>query len=316
MKHPMAVRMIAAVAITAGMVAVSELLAEREVIFPEIMALATGALVAPKRSWRVSAPRMVALIGVCSTAGLAISCLLPLAAWLKVVVAFALCQAVLPFTGTTFAPIISAVVLPVMLGTTSWIYPVSSTVLTALIAGVRVLLERSGCCGREPFEPVPRPDASLMPAVALRIVVGGTILAAAVALGVPFCAAPPLLVAFTELTRASCPARQHLERTVLLVALAAAIGAGARLVVTLTFGLPLTLAAVIASALVLVLMRALGRFFPPAGAMAILPMLIPAEQLAAFPVEVLAGIVALALGATWCLRASEAASAPELSVQD
>lgn len=277
--------MLVAVAIATATVAVAELSGEREVIFPEITALAAGYLVAPKRSWQVSPARMVGLIGVCSAAGLLISVGMPGPMWAKAAFAFALCQVVLPLTCTTFAPMISAVVLPVMLGTTSWVYPVSAVVLAMVIVRARRALERAGVCEVEPFAPQPLPGRADVSALAFGIVAGGAWLAAAIAAGVPFCAAPPLLVAFTELTRPACPARQRPWLTVLVVALSATAGVLARAVLPRILGLSLTLAAGVAALASLALMSATGRFLPPAGAMAILPMLIPASQFALFPLE-------------------------------
>lgn len=146
MKHHDLIKTLLTVIITASMVAAAELTGEKEIIFPEIMALATGALVAPKRSWQVNPSKMIALIASCSVAGVLISSYLPCATWAKALIAFAACQMALPFTATTFAPLVSAMVLPVILGATSWIYPISSTVLTALIVGVRMALVHAGIC--------------------------------------------------------------------------------------------------------------------------------------------------------------------------
>ena len=49
-----AVRSIVCIALAAAMVGVSELLGEKEIIFPEITALTVGAIAAPKHSWKVS----------------------------------------------------------------------------------------------------------------------------------------------------------------------------------------------------------------------------------------------------------------------
>ena len=54
------------------MVGVSELLGEKEIIFPEITALTVGAIAAPKHSWKVSRARMILLIAVCSVIGILI----------------------------------------------------------------------------------------------------------------------------------------------------------------------------------------------------------------------------------------------------
>lgn len=58
--------------LAAAMIGVSELLGEKEIIFPEITALTVGAIAAPKQSWRVSRVRMMLLIAVCSVLGILI----------------------------------------------------------------------------------------------------------------------------------------------------------------------------------------------------------------------------------------------------
>ncbi len=300
----------AAVAVAAAMVGAAGLLGEPEVIFPEVMALAAGALAAPRLAWRTSPARMVALIAACSTAGVLVVRAVPAPAWVQAVIAYALCQVALPFTGTTFAPMVSAAVLPVILGTTSWVYPAAAVALTTLVAGARRALERLGLRDAEPFSPLPSPVPAKAPAVALRTVLGGAWLAGCVAAGMPFCAAPPLLVAFTELSRPGCPARSKPWKTVLLVGLCAAAGAASRLALCVALGLPLVAAAAAAAAASLALMRAFGRYLPPAGAMAILPMIVPAQALPLFPVQALVGIAVLALCSAACFPAPAAEADP------
>ena len=54
------------------MVGIAELLNEKEIIFPEITALAVGYMVAQKRSWKVNGKRMLLLITICATVGVLI----------------------------------------------------------------------------------------------------------------------------------------------------------------------------------------------------------------------------------------------------
>lgn len=75
------IRNISAIIVVAAMVMAAELLHEKEIIFPEITALATGALVAPKRSWQTNRLLMVALIAVCSVTGVLIVQYIPMALW-------------------------------------------------------------------------------------------------------------------------------------------------------------------------------------------------------------------------------------------
>ena len=113
------------------MVVSAEVLKEREIIFPETISI--GYLMAPKRFWMVNSSRMVVMIGICSTIGVMIVRWGPSNVWLKVVIAFALGQLFLSLSGTSFSPMISAIVLPIILATDTWIYPFSAIVLTIMI---------------------------------------------------------------------------------------------------------------------------------------------------------------------------------------
>ncbi len=113
-------------AVVVCMVFAGEYSGEREIIFPEVTAIAVGLLLAPKQSWTVSKPRLFGLITLCAWAGLAFSLWLPGPLWCKLSVAFLFCQLVLLFSRTSFAPLISAGVLPVMLGTESIVYPIAA----------------------------------------------------------------------------------------------------------------------------------------------------------------------------------------------
>ena len=48
--------------IVAAMVGAAELLGENEIIFPEITAIAVGALMAPKLAWKTNRKRILGLI--------------------------------------------------------------------------------------------------------------------------------------------------------------------------------------------------------------------------------------------------------------
>ena len=122
----------------------SELTGEKEIIFPEITALAIGYIVAEKRSWHVNSIRIVVLITLCAIAGVLIvrsrfAGILP-----EILIAFALCQLIFMYSGTTFAPFVSAVILPIMMQTESFVYPASAFVLTLIIVALHTLFLKCG----------------------------------------------------------------------------------------------------------------------------------------------------------------------------
>lgn len=61
---------------------------------------------------------------------------------------------------TSFAPLISAGVLPVMLESKSMVYPIAAMALTGLLVLLRLALEQGGQKEKAPFTPLPPPDKS------------------------------------------------------------------------------------------------------------------------------------------------------------
>ena len=286
------------------MTAVSEILSEKEIIFPEIAALAVGALAAPKRSWQVSRTRMVILIAVCASLGVLIVRMINIEIWCQVIAAFSICQIIYLYSGTTFAPLISASALPVLLQTESWIYPISATILSALICVFQMVTEKAGLRTYESSTPVPGPDRHDIRDAVVRILCAGAAAAPALLADWRFCVAPPLLVTFTELSRQQSPARKKPIKVILLITLCAVSGAAARLILSVETGLPLTVSAAFASVIMIILLHKIHLYLPPAGAMAILPMLIQESQLALYPLQVFLGITILTAASLILFRRS------------
>lgn len=283
------IRYAAVVLIVTLMIGASELLAEKEIIFPEIAAIAVGAIAAPRFAWRTDKLRMLLLIISGAVLGVLTVRYVPIPLFLKLSLAFGLCQLILAFSKTSFAPFISAMVLPVLLGTESWVYPVAAAVLTASILGVLCLLERTGICSKDKFVALPFPGKREFISAFVRVLCVLALSFAALGLGLRFAVAPPLLVAFTEFTNPNCSARKRPVKSVALITLCAAAGAVCRCLLVICLGLPITLAAAAASAIMLCIMHLFGQFLPPAGAIAVLPMLIGQDSVAWYPVQALLG---------------------------
>lgn len=297
-------RTAACLILAAAMVGTAELLGEKEIIFPEITALTVGAIAAPKQSWRVSRVRMVLLIAICSVLGILIVRLIPLPKAINLAGAYLLCQVLYMFSGTSFAPMISAAALPVLMGTETIIYPVSAVMMTILTVLVQYILERRGLYEHEEFSPVPRPDSFGIISAAVRTVIAAVLAFPLIRFGLNFCIAPPLLVAFTEFSNPASGARKKPVKTVLIITACALSGALFRWSLCVLLGLPMTLAAVMSAAAALTIMKLAGQYIPPAGALGILPMIIPQEALLIYPLEIFAGASVFMLAAL-CFRKRE-----------
>lgn len=274
--------------IVAAMVGAAELLGENEIIFPEIAAIAVGALLAPKMAWRTSRVRILVMIVLCALLGVGIVLFLPLPLWAQLSFAYGAAEVLYLLSGTTFAPMISAIVLPVLLGTRSAVYPAAALLLTLLILGCHLLLEKLGLKETADFVPL-RPARRDWRDAALRLLLVAAAAWAALRLDLRYVVAPPLLVAFTEFSGRGSGARKMPGKVVAAMALCGCAGALCRWALHLQLHLPLTVAAVAAAGLMIALLTKLGTFVPPAGALCILPMLLPAERVSGYPLQILAG---------------------------
>ena len=256
------------------MVAASDLLGSTEVLFPEMTAILCGAWMQPRQAWNVDRPRMLLLMSAGALFGTAVNLLCPWPLWLRAPLGFLFCAAMMNAVGADMTPMLSAAILPMVLGTTSWVYPVAVTVLVTLVCLGQVGLERAGL--REPIDYRVRRDP---PAVALagwgrRFVVFCLLACPAYATGNPFLAVPPLLVAYTELTRPDMTLRLRPVHAWGALALAAAIGSLARNAVV-SHGVPVELAAACAFAALVLAWDLLKTWLPPAGAVVLLALLAP-----------------------------------------
>lgn len=280
-----------------GMVFVSEKTSQPAVLFPEILALLTGMWVVPKMPWRVSRWEIPVLMTLSAVWGILLVRYLPVPTALKMGAAFLGAAATLLVTHATLLPILSACILPILIGETSWLYPVAVAGMTILLSLVQFILEKTGL--RQPEhggvwtwrgkEELLRWGV-LIPVVTLSAVV-------CIELDFPCVVAPPLIVLLSELSFPESPVAAK-DRTVALVTiLCACAGAASRYVLHLTLGLPLWTAALAACILVFLVFRLLRLPFPPAGALAILPMLLPAARIPSYPLQVAAGTILFLLTA-------------------
>ena len=274
---------------------VAEILGEGEIIFPEITALAIGYMVAQKQSWKVNDSRMIALITICAVVGVLIVRYIKVGLYLEILIAFAFAQLLFMFSGTTFAPMISAIVLPVMMQTESFIYPIAAFLLTIAVILFRRLLVKVKIRDKEDFQPVNLHTKGDMIDTAVRIICVAVVGFLAVWTGFKFAIAPPLLVAFTEFSRPKNKARNKPVKAVLVITACAFVGAVSRFVLNMTIGLPLTVAALTATVIMLVIVYCSKMFIPPAGALTILSMIIPSESVLLYPLQIFVGTAVIML---------------------
>ena len=208
---------------------------------------------------------------------------------------------VLLVTAMTFAAMISAAVLPVLMETKSIIYPISAVSMAMLTAFAQYILERRNLYEKEEFVPRPIPEKTDFMRIFFRTIFAALIAIPAINLSCNFCVAPPLLVAFTEFSNPDSKTRKKPVKTVIIIASCDFAGAIFRYLFCINLALPLTISAVFSITFSVILMKFAKQFIPPAAALGILPLIISEKSLFVYPVEIALGSAFFMLCA-FCFR--------------
>ncbi|MBQ2473075.1 MAG: hypothetical protein II512_02230 [Lachnospira sp.] len=289
------VNYILAVLVITFMVFLSELLGEKEIIFPELAALSVGSLVLAALPWVVDGKRMILYISLSAVCGVLIVLFLPGPLYFQMIVAYALSQVIFLLSRTTMAPMISAIVLPVMLQTRGYVYILAAISLTSLIVFIRWIVVKKGLKLNVVYKPADSLNKDNIVLALERIIVVSLLMLIFIPKDLKFMLAPPLLVAFTEFTRKGNKALKAPVKAVLLITLCATTGMVFRFILTVKAGLPLTLVAALVASVTFLIMIFMKMYLPPAAAMGVLALLIPEEKLLVYPLQVVVGITCLML---------------------
>lgn len=272
-----------------GMILTAELSGEREIIFPEILALLTGAWIAEKQPWKVGKIQLVILMTISALAGVGIVQIPEMPLLLRVFMGFIFTSVILILSRTTLVPVISACILPIFMGTTSLVYPISVFVMSSLIVLTQKILEQlklreAPTVSENNFSYPQEIRRWTMLAVGFFILSLYPILS-----GNLYFIAPPLIVTFAGLSNVNGIPGKHSTKILILISAGAVIGTTARLLLNGQFGLPLWLAAGVAVTGLLLCFRGMKILFPPSGAITLLPMILPRDGLMMYPIQVFIG---------------------------
>jgi hypothetical protein len=280
-----------------AMFAVAEYSGQKEVIFPEIAALALGAWIMENPPWRSSALDFWLSPTLAALTGMLIVRYFPHAPFFMICAAFCLVVLQLKMLRSSVLPSISAAILAIITRSDSWYYPLSVCVLTGVIAlGVWASGRSNSCKDRTaPFRRSVSDRAGELSEAAhwLKLLAGVVVVSGvAVGSGNLFMVAPPLIVAFVE---CSSPGGQLRDKSVRILGLLffAAVSGVLWFALLHTFlHWPLWVAAGVSTLTVLLAYHILQLPFPPAVAIALLPMILPQASLWTYPWQVFFGSAA------------------------
>lgn len=266
----------------------AELTGIRELIFPEMAALLTGSFLVKQRPWNVDHGGYTLVMSLSALAGFLVSRYLAAPLYFKVLLAAALVFGILLLSRRAMVPAISACALPVLIGTTEWIYVLSVVVIASVCDLGNYLMERSKLMEEKEYQPGNRNAAHW----GRMLLIFAAVLLIPMLTGLKYMIAPPLIVAFVALSAPGGRDTNPPLLTIFLFTGTALIGFCCRILFEETL-LPETICVMFAAAGAWVLFSATRRFFPPAAAIAILPFLLPSDGLWKYPLEIFSGITIL-----------------------
>lgn len=289
MKRKMNVRIALSVVALAVMALAADLLGEKEVIFPEVAALAVGLWIADKRIWNVNSYEVPLLMTVSAVLGVVITTYVHIPVLGQLTMAFFISALLMSALRIPLVPGIAAILLPVLLHTESWFYPLSVAVMTSIMAAGYSLMQRYGL--KSKLMPVGSREGLDLKAARtwlVRYLMLLPLFAVATWKGWLFAIVPPLVIILIELSNPKNMFRSRPVTLWLTVVAVAAIGTLSRFVLMQTLALPYTASVSIAFFLAIMLMRRIGMMFPPIPALAVIPFILPDTYLY-FPIEVAFG---------------------------
>ncbi|MCX0401715.1 hypothetical protein [Clostridium perfringens] len=280
-----------------AMVSIAEITGEREIIFPEVAALVVGSWVLEKQPWKVSKLGLVVLMTLCSIVGVFIVRYVNLGLTIEVLIGLVFTGLILKLSKTTLVPIISACILPIVLRTETWVYPISVFILTILITSIKYFIEDYGVSEvREEFkEEIAKLErnTSLRKKEFIRLlkifITVGILTYFSVKFNITLLIAPPLIVAFIELTNEHCKFRQRSKSLLLLFIVVAILGFIFRIGFNEYLGLPLWLCTIFLLISLFICLEIFNMYFPPVAAIAVLPMLLTSKQVMFYPFQIAIG---------------------------
>ena len=291
MKNKKIVKYLSALAMMVAMMALAEFTGETEIIFPEMAALTIGLWISNKHIWQVTDVQLVSLMTLAAIVGVLIVRYSPLPLVINITVAFVVAGVILISQRSTLYPLVSALILPVLLHTTSWVYPLSVLAMTVILVVVKKIFEAKGIRSKMYYTP---PDRPIKSAIVVWAAMTCSLLSIA-AIGYYstyiYIIIPPLIVSFVEFVNTKAGFRNRPVLTVLLLSVCSLVGSVFQLVGHFYLGLPLAVVATAILVVVFGLFEWLGKFFAPAGAISLIPLLLPEEVLPYLPLEVFVGAV-------------------------
>lgn len=267
----------------------AEISGQKEIIFPEIAAVMTGAWIAEKQPWNVNKRRIFLLMSLSAIIGVVTVKYSHVHLFFQILICFLFTGVALIVAKSSFIPIISACILPVYMQTTSWVYPLAVAIMSLIVIAAQWLMEKNRLRPKNIYSSEFFDLKFEISQWAKLLLVFAVISFLPVQSRHIFLLAPPLIVTYAEFANPNSPLRHKKGQVWAIMVFAATIGTVLRLGLNSFLELPLSLSAILACVLLFIVFDRVKILFPPSGAILLLPLILPTAELVMFPFEVAIG---------------------------
>lgn len=280
-----------ALILTLAMFIMAQISGYSEIIFPEMLAILTGAWIAKKQPWSVNKRRIFILTCLASVFGVLIVKYIHIALFFQVLICFIFAGICLLIAKTNFVPIIAACIFPVYMGVNSWVYSLAVCIMTLLIILGQWLMEKFHLRNINHYSADNFDFKKQLSHWIKLFLIFGIISFIPFTSRNIFFLAPPMVVTFVEFSNPNSKARKKPLNIFLIMLLATIFGTIIRLTLNLYLDFPITICALIACLLLFIVFDYTRAIFPPAGGMLLVPMILNAQDVKWFPLEAIIGMM-------------------------
>lgn len=304
------------IAFVTAMVFIAEYFGVKDIIFPEIAALAFGAWIMEDRPWPGPAWTLWFSPTLGAITGVLILHFMPTSIIWMILVALIFVFIELKIFKSSMSPTISAAVLPIIINAKGITYPIAVFIMTGAVA--LLACKKENTCQtlktgyqEKLFKESPLHETWLHEIFHYGKLVIFVFFIALIADKAAwlYILSPPLLVVFVELTHPGSLLREKSMKKLLFLLTACALeGMGWVILIMHHFSGPLWLAAGLSVATAIVLARHLRMASPPAFALALLPLILPQKTLYVYPLSVFVGGVLFIAVSQYFFRSTKPAA--------
>ncbi len=280
----------------------AQLTGHKEIIFPEILAILTGAWVAKRQPWNTNKFRIWILTTLSALIGVLLVKYLPLGIYYKVIFSFLFTALSLILFKTTFIPAIPAGIFPIFMNVKTLIYPLAVGIMVFAIVIGQYLLEKYHYRHKDKYLPQKINRKMMFKHWTKLSFIFSLVSIYPLFNGFLFWLSPPVVVTFAELSNPMSPNRNKLFKIWEIMTIGAVIGTIFRFGLNIYLDLPLVVSAIFACLFMFLVYNKTKVLYPPSSGALLMPMILKPQEVLWYPVEVALGLIILIFIAKYLFR--------------